>query len=171
MIELAVFATGGSRLVTVGCRPRVIAFFRLPAEAAVGAAAEADTRADLGLTSGRDGLASLFNPFVVGETGACRAVAGFLAFKEVRLGSLGSVGDFLGGSAELPFFAESITAIGLAVEPRVKGFSILGDAGARGVRGEVGDVAGDFAGGIRLVGGGLTGFASLVVLSFTRGGG
>lgn len=50
-------------------------------------------------------------------------------------------------------------------------FSVSGDTGALGVRGEVGDFGETLAGGTCLVGGGLVGRASLVVLSLLGGGG
>lgn len=91
------------------------------------------------------------------------------------LGSFGDVGGIFARSGVEAFFADSATATGLAPEPRVIGFPILlGDntgLGARGERGEVGDFGEGFVGGTRLVGGGLMGFASLVVLSLVGGGG
>lgn len=65
-MEVAVFAGGGSRLVIVGFRPRVVRLPLLAAEAAVGAVREVDTLVALDLASGDDGLASFCNSFVLG---------------------------------------------------------------------------------------------------------
>jgi hypothetical protein len=167
---MVVFAGGGSRLVIVGLRPRVVRVLILAVEAAVGAAAEAGTRVGFGLSSGDDDLASFFTLLVLGDEGPWRAAAELCVFKEVRFVSLGSVGDFFTSSDGAAFFADSTTAIGLAAEPLVMGFSILGDTGALGVLGEVGDLAECFAGGTCLVGVGLVGFPSLVVLIFAGRG-
>ncbi len=168
---MAVFAGGGSRLVTVGFRPRVVGLPLLAAEAAVGAVSEADTLVGLDLASGEDGVASFCNSVVLGEDGTGRAVAVPCTLKEVGLGSFGDVGGIFARSDVETFFADSATAIGLAPEPRVIGFPILGDTTDLGVRGEVGDFGEGFVGGTCLLGGGLMGFISLVVLSLVEGGG
>jgi hypothetical protein len=158
--------------VIVGLRSRVVGLPLLAAEAAVGAAADAGTRVGFGFSSGDDDLASFFTLLVLGDEEAWRAAAELCVCKEVRFVSLGRVGDFFARSDSdgAAFFADSATAIGLAAEPLVMGFSTLGDTGALGVLGEVGDLAGGFAGGTCLVGVGLFGFASLVVLSFAGRG-
>jgi hypothetical protein len=170
-VETVVFAEGRSRLVVVGFRVNDVGLVLLAADAAVGAAAEADTRLGLGLISGDVGLGSFFTLFVLGEEGPWRAVVGLGVLSEDRLGSLGSVGDLFSCSGETPFLAGSATARGFGAEPLVVGLSVLGDRDALGVLGEVGDFVEDFENGTCLVGGGLIGCALLVVLSFVGGGG
>jgi hypothetical protein len=94
--EGVLFATGGSRLVTVGFRlwVVVVAWPILAAEAAVDAAIEGGTRVDFGLGSDCIGAASFFDPFVLGEDGTCRLGGGLGGCKEVSRVSLGTVGGF-----------------------------------------------------------------------------
>lgn len=153
--------------MTVGFRARLVVLIVLAADVAVRSAA-AGTRVDLGLTSGN---AAFLMPFVLGEEKASRAVVAPCVFKDVRLVSFGGFADFFACSGETIFLADSMTTTGFAAEPCVTDFSVLGETDVRGAFRVVGDFGKAFAGGACLVGGGLIGFASLVVISLAAGGG